>query len=776
MLSPEALSDSQKSALDHTLKTVLPAPARTGVLVGVMKGRESWDLRPLLLGTSGGKGALNLVRLSNPGLALQRERQDEFRRLQRMLMPFKERISIVAQGELEGQFWTRRRFFQKTLLDMNREDWQGGSFAASQVAQRILYTLRFFHQNSLVHGHLCLENIALDAGQPVFLDFGYGSFDPQRDIATLAPEVAQGGRASSASDIFGLGLVLQVLLGANATPEQSAMLAKMLAAEPHSRASLEDVERVFLPAAPAAASPASAVIGSSRGMKAGRLLGPNAPASPASTGPSIPHVKPSSFPAPSKAQPLPEPRAEKTDEDKQPLPVASRPWLLAVLAAVSCLGVLYYYGVFSFLGFSGKNRANYRLAWQSGDQALMRDVANAALHDDEEALSLIVQDALKGQERPRVRSKLLSQAFNPRWAQELQPGDRKLALTMGLAGLGIDSVRLPSLTEAHPGVLLAAVSDLSLSLSQGQFETVPLSRMTTLPPPYGMAFGELSKLGISNLGEEPARALSHILVRDNSSEIISAYLGADSSDEVFLARLLIILPTVKIYPETASFIFPLLKQRGDILARRVEWFSLPSIANWNNVSHADKIFLVAGLPPEIALSFEQYADLLKYPAVTIKRFAAKQLAQILPSRKVGDALSVLASDKNDLNRDQVISLLYALKLEGPDAYSLFSKWFGTQPSPDTVLDLLLARRTTQDASGRGDPFNVEASRYLSRVEWSATNDQLRDLTQHEEMLARALAYAKLSPIEAVQGKILEEAVKREPNQKLRDDVLQKLGR
>ena len=137
----------------------------------------------------------------------------------------------------------------------------------------------------------------------------------------------------------------------------------------------------------------------------------------------------------------------------------------------------------------------------------------------------------------------------------------------------------------------------------------------------------------------------------------------------------------------------------------------------------------------------------------------------------GNLLLTLSGPGNRLTREQTIALVSALALDPAKRTPFVTAWFGLKPAPDTALLILLAR-SGYDST---DTFNLEASRYLRRTQWSATTEMLQLLAQHPEPLARTLAYSRLDPKIDAQKKILQDRISAEKDQGLLKMVMGKLS-
>ncbi|MBX7145624.1 MAG: hypothetical protein K1X79_14325, partial [Oligoflexia bacterium] len=225
VINPENLSAEQRIRVQE-LVTRSSSP---GVLVGALVGAEAWDTRPLLLH----EGLVSIVRFSDPKLGLDRERYAKLKSLNQNLKEQSLGNCLLACGESDGQLWIRRRFFQHTLLNGGLE-WL--PYHPLQFVQRLLRALSMLHRAGIVHGHICLANVAFDERGPLFLDHGFAAarVGSTVDVAQAAPELALG-RIEAASDIYGLGPVLRMLLGEEIGPTESALLDRMMQQDPAQR-------------------------------------------------------------------------------------------------------------------------------------------------------------------------------------------------------------------------------------------------------------------------------------------------------------------------------------------------------------------------------------------------------------------------------------------------------------------------------------------------------------------------------------------------------------
>jgi serine/threonine protein kinase len=106
----------------------------------------------------------------------------------------------------------------------------GPALAPRQIALLLIQladAVEAFHSHGFVHLDLKPANVLMAAdGRPRLLDFG---------IAEASPEVAAGGAASRASDVYGLAAIAKQLLGAHPTPRVASVLRRGLEPDPARR-------------------------------------------------------------------------------------------------------------------------------------------------------------------------------------------------------------------------------------------------------------------------------------------------------------------------------------------------------------------------------------------------------------------------------------------------------------------------------------------------------------------------------------------------------------
>lgn len=308
--------------------------------------------------------------------------------------------------------------------------------------------------------------------------------------------------------------------------------------------------------------------------------------------------------------------------------------------------------------------------------------------------------------------------------------------------------------------------------------------LTTMPLPAGAVFRgyfQLSKEGGGVGGE--LRCLMELVKKPESVESFRCYFAGDSNKpERALAKLDILKPLVN----DKSFrqgLWQFLQGSEGILSAPIKWFrENGTFTSWSGQDELILSKLVLGeFPKEENFKFDQLADLLTFPRVAIREAAIDSVAVTLPRQK--RLLSGLSFKEglSDLSRKEIVGLLLALASNEKTKLSLITKWFEESPSPKAVIELLKAyvpEKLSAKDKKIADPLTIAAARYLN-AKMRSTNLQLKfeDLKVfafHPESLVRALAYANLNPQLAKEREVIREALSKESEKRLRDELIAKL--
>ncbi|NMC63111.1 MAG: hypothetical protein GYA55_08075 [SAR324 cluster bacterium] len=702
-----------------------------GALVGVLHGHSAWDLRPLILS----QGRIFILRVSDPALSSYPELDAKLSRLFKVLDVEKNLSAEIRVGYMEKQHWVRRLFFDQTLKDLLSE---GKELPKHEILiHSLIVELGRLHRMGLYHGHLCLSNIALIQESPYIFDFGFLSATPAYSAADSAPEIQAGEFASQASDIYGLGTILRSLIPQPHSETLTSFLDLMTQNDAHFRPSIDEVRYFF-----------ESLSSSEEGLveKRGYPEDRNPRRKSLASGIII----------------------ERTSSAKRGSRefsihslLSSRFLLYAMLLLTLFLFIFKFKDIFvndSELQFK------YQEYWNSSQPSLMKVVADAAINDgDRFAQAVIIRSTIS--QNIKVISDMFRVAFDPRWEESLSDKDRETVLSIGLHKLMQYGDPKPIVFKnLHPGVILAIVGSLNLESKGSQFEDVSLLQMSTLPDPIGSAFRNLASEGLYNMEELPARALSHLLIGDVGDEGLIAYFKDCRETSICLVRLLGIRSLGATKPDFDIMLLNKLPLVAPPIRPLLIWFIEEDIAQWSSQKSSVKLALVTGQYPVGALSFEQSADLLRFPLSSVRQAAMDRLINeygIKSERKA--FLEVLSNPLKDqfLTRAQSISLISSMLAPSDKVFPYMDQWFLTKPNPQVVLQLLLSLAQIPGM----DAFCVDASRYLSHEDWSADINELKVLSRHHEALARVLAYNKLRMDVPEELAILQEMAEAEPNQR-----------
>ena len=739
LVSPSSLTGAEKLVFDN-LKAWLPA---NGVCVNVMLGQDPWDIRPLMLINS----KVSLYRFSRPLgqktlSALSAEMQGF------AVIPGWE-MKVEARNEAERILLTRP-VYQKTLQDDLEQSESITGQRRQELVSGLIDVVKMLRKRSLVHGHISPSNIVENDGMLILLDPRLGALHYSKD-EHLAPEVTSGDEPEQGADLFGLGSVLSLLLGEHATHQQREIIDRLLLPSPRQRPTIEEVEREFVRSLPPQTRTS---------VRAGKFVKKVGEAP----------KKPSSKPAPL--------QEENVDGE---IPTSRWPWLVTPLAVIALgLGVVKYQYPYVYNDilrdvdlFAPAKNPEFELAWASNDKGKMRIVAEAALEDhDAAAENAIIDDTLRGENRPGVAANLLRVALSDLWEPELSFTDRRAALALSVMGIYPDAVKtLPPLNTLHAGVILAIAGQSQAKNPSKQLGEIGIERLESLPNPVGILFAQLKASGTKTLAAPEAIALAGIVSGNPPAQTLEAYIGTDSALPVSLARIAIALPLLSANETTATQLLAILRDRGGEIGQTLSWFDIDTLGVWSKVKSAERLKLILGELPERTLSIEQYADLLTFPLAEVRAKSAEVLRTKFLTTESSPLMLVLGGEQNRFTREQTITLVAALNLDVSKRAPYVAVFFQLAPSPEMVLLVLLAR-SERDSS---DLFNLEAARYLRKNNgWTATTEMLQLLAHHPEPLSRSLAYARLTARDPAQKKILQQRLSEEGEPGLLKSITSKL--
>lgn len=794
IVAVESLSAAERAVVSELQRAAAP----TGVVVNVMRGPGSADLRPLVLEGQ----TLFVIRPCDTGLKSQPDRYAVLREIYRRV----DHRESLSWGEYASILWIKRPYYQKTLAELIEE--AGSGLDPLPLISELVTGVRSIHQQGGLHGHLYAGNVAVVEGTPVFLDLGFTACATNTrtfgdSIADAAPELMQGAPVSVASDVFGLGRIVSALLPASAPYRQQMMVRRMVSADVAARPPLSEIAREFEIESVAAAPRAARALGEASpdpdwaegsGVSSGRLLklSPSQPAQESFV--RMPpeerrtvmlkpgtlaewesaHESSSLRPRGAKRS-SPEERAStkgSSDDHDAAVPAArSAPVgfyvMGAVIIAAAC-ALIKLHNPF-------KDELPLQQYWLSGTRQLMEQVAFEAIErPNSEAADFVIRDLLAGSNRGGSLSSVIKFVFHPAWRELLSERDRQTALAIALQPLMEVPPELGELQVLHPVVLLALAGSLPLDQQSDALKAIPLAPFQELPAPFGASYAVLAKFGAATLGEAAPRALAHVLLGDLSEPVMAALLGeipgsGTDAEALALGRIRALHPLCGEITGLELTVLEFVTRVDSAIGRRVRWFDEQEIGLWKNTQLSVRLGLVASLLPLPKLSLEQYADLMAFPSPAVRKAATVALKAAL-RRPLDPIVEVLSSSSHQFNRIQVVALLSALQIEGDQVMQFMGTWFASNPDPQSVVSLLTESFELQGI----DSFSVEAARYLKDKEWQASVYQLRKLARHRDTLARALAYARLNPESPEEAAILKDAARREPSEKLKEKILQKL--
>lgn len=769
----------------------------SGVCVGALCGGEEWDLRPVVIEG----GIVTVTRFADPDLMLHKTFYDSLRTIH-MRLAANNVAGFRSCGEGEGQLWLKRKFYNGTLGDALRLGEPPPPIGIEQI-QKLIALVHAFHDAGLFHGHLSPSNLALEDDTLIPLDYGFCSYSNRKatTLLDLAPELQSGFQPTFATDIFGLGQVIRKLCSHMLTEDHQRFINGMLAPDPFARPAMHRVEGVFrslgahgaggddrggpLHTSPRKTIKAGRVIETGRKSESNQYASVRQPEYIQSRQPQVmqPQIDPYAAELLARGHLVP-PFEQQPEAAVQPRQAAQAPSnsssnQLFMLMVIAVSVILYFSpvrldgiaNVFNRSASAKPKAVPLMTLWKSGQPSMMQQVATAAVRMDAVASSVIVKDILEGGKPPLVRTDVIRTTFDNRWQAELSDTDKLIALKLALYQILPATERaLPSIDDAHPGVLLALIGNMKLESDGKQFARIAISRMATLPSPIGTAFDGLGKLGVENMEDLSAKALSHIMLGDISENVLVAFFSGKKDIQTSFAKAALLMPVVKNFPDLENKIYDVLASKSEEVGARVAWFVSEKLAGWDKVGTNDMLGIMGGHLPKSELSFEQLADLLKYPAESVRKEAAVKLKEKYFAEQGGGFLGLLMSTLNKLTRAQNLATLVALRQEGESAYTAMNKLFETKPDPQTMLYMLMTRSSMHAL----DPFNVSAARYLKNAEWKAGLEELKKLLLHPEPMARALAYSRLDAAKPDEAAVLKKMLTLEPHVRLKEEIKRKL--
>ncbi len=851
--SREVIGIDALSAQQNTVAKHLVTRAKcSGVIVGALVGEESWETRPLVLIN----GKLFILRFSDPGSALSRNKMNYIRSLYAQLGAHKDLArSAFAVGQSDGQIWTLRRFHQSTFENLSVKDSNSSLQHPVHISQKLIELVAIMQAAGIVHGHLSLTNIGADEETPMLLDFGFGALEASS--GNLAPEVKNGLPPSLASDIYGLGKILEGLLKNENLPEIQDIIKQMLSENPAARPNIDLIKKTFL-VKKSIDKPATPI---KNPMSSGKVLGKAT--KPISPSPELPNPKIiAKSSKPQEAPPTPEilidqhliesPRLERRPTEiiklsspveatppathevatstetnkieqgtsatrarnfttliKSSAPTAQivnnltatvvpsatpsklkaraqmvdeRPVIEEILAeptstksgnliVVFCLAIFMAIGAFA-VSFAVKQSKHMNQPidleayWQSGQMKLQSQVVIAAIRENSVKASNIILKSIENDEKvENVRANLLKVGFSKLWSDAYSESDRKILLGLSLEKPPSEVLKImPNINSAHSGVILAIASQMG-ERKDSKIGELPISVYSDLPKPFNTAFAALEIFGIKQIGEPEALGLARIATGNVSVASIKLLLQGKNDGKVGVLKIL----ADDLGEKFAASLVTTNAALGQGGIYELNWFSQSQNVQWQKIPATDKIDLASGVAALANLSVDHKLDLLSFPIAEIRESVAQKLKTEL-DENIAPVIDTLITRNNRLTREQKITLISTLSYQGEHSKKFTLEWFKTNPSPEAVLDILLAR----DKKELTDFFNLQSAHYLTGKKWNADLSKLKQLAVHHEQVARALAYARLDPKNKEQLNFLRKMSNVEPVNSIRRGILNKL--
>lgn len=181
-----------------------------------------------------------------------------------------------------------------------------------------------------------------------------------------------------------------------------------------------------------------------------------------------------------------------------------------------------------------------------------------------------------------------------------------------------------------------------------------------------------------------------------------------------------------------------------------QWFRSNTLVDWESVSFSEKLQLCLGyLPASLPAQYSQ--DLITFPFQEIAAqafdLAEKKCSDVLCRR----SFPVIFRHKQTLTREQIYSLINLLYTDKREIKQYAPIWFSLKPSPNAVLELVLARDSLADE----DPITFFAISYLLVHDFSVGLGDLIKLTTHKDPKMRRLGILKADPGREDERKLLQ---------------------
>jgi len=428
------------------------------------------------------------------------------------------------------------------------------------------------------------------------------------------------------------------------------------------------------------------------------------------------------------------------------------------LLIVGCLllGIWYFFRGIDTVETVEYSVPEIRAAWDSKIPSRMLTVAELAVDSEVEnklVQDIVVSSAKNGRKLPAaVNTSLLRVAFHDRWEMELNSEDRRFAVALGLAGLLRNKMPtdLGMLTERHPGVILAITASAGKN-TRKILEKIPALSLANLAPPFGPAF---QKLVESNESLSCADESVHLLARFGTkgiqgidSQDVIEYLAKDSSIRLQALSLMVSYDDL-----AARKMLDVLLNNPNTNFKSAEsaWAKVWELKTWPNIDAADKLFILAGIPPASKVSLQHLRTLFSHPSDIMRSYAISQAKTRLTFKHPGAeaVFAMLGNNSSLLSGEQLLRLGQILEAPLKVSEQKIKGWLETNPPVEVVSALLLSRSNSNEINKTDTWFAY----YLKNAEWSPNKEQLKSMILHPDRYTRLYTYTE------IQKRVTEETI------------------
>lgn len=797
ILNLAELTEGEQFRVNELAKGVIP----DGIITGVIRGMRSWDLRPLIR-----EGSSTLIlRLYGPEVMLSASYSDRaLKQLQLLASLSDSNSGLIEFGTLDSQVFTLRPLYLNSLSERLSSGERFSFRLALGIALELVRILKTWQAEGIIHGHICPSNICFSAtGEILIVDPGVSitqylsckelnALINVSDEKYIAPELVKLGVIDPRGDNYCLGLVLMELFrkvrrardDRDYDPELERMNSSDIEAISELasglsdlnidvRAPLEFAERLLDSriSRPEPTPPLKQELPPDPVLEP--EIEPNSILSEIEELPPSPILVEKAFDGADFESVLSQDGSnswelgEKVLEIQPSHPVENNDidqmvvqanfiskiikWALVVLTLV-CVFLAYrtFFGV-TELEFSNLTQEELQSDWESGIPSEMALVADAAVQNpatgnaeqQKQAERIILKSAMSGDKASdTVNYPLIRLAFNEKWERKLNSSDRRVALTVALKRL-IDEQYLPKekvdFTAIHPGVIF---SIMSIEGNVPGLNLIPVSKLTTLPPPINLAFQELVNVSSDVKCSDPGPlGLARFFSKELSVEEVISYLKEDT--EYRLRALAILLYSERI--KSKQLIEMLLNHPNLRLDHElVRWGIKVNLTNWGEVDSSGQLFILAGLPATSQLSPAEYVQMLAHPIARTRQVAIEKIVNLIPLAHPGAVpfLSRLKERPELLTGKQTLELAQFLEKPSLATKEAVQNWCETSPNPNVMAELLAS--TARQSNGT--PFDSNLSLCLQRSNWKPSTDLLRRLSMHPDDLTRIFVYTQLAEL------------------------------